>query len=176
VIKDNHYDAGLYCNTFDTNPNAGIICPSLPQGPYFISQLNADLSVSWKFRNTNHDSCSRQPDGTLKCTPNTHPNGFEWCINAPAVDANGVTYANSEDGNIYAISPNGTEQQRFFLNLAIGAAYTPLSVGPNGLIYTENDGHLFVVGAEGRDVDHGGGHDGTARNGTRRAGAPEDSQ
>jgi hypothetical protein len=35
---------------------------------------------------------------------------------------------------------------RFFLNLAIGAAYTPLSIGANGRIYTENDGHLFVVG------------------------------
>jgi len=33
-----------------------------------------------------------------------------------------------------------------FLNLAIGAAYTPLSIGPDGKLYTQNDGHLFVVG------------------------------
>jgi len=38
-------------------------------------------------------------------------------------------------------------EQRIFLNLAIGAAYTPLSLSRDGKIYTENDGHLFVVGA-----------------------------
>jgi outer membrane protein assembly factor BamB len=169
VIKDNHYDVGLYCNP---SQNAQL-CPSLPAGPYFITQLNSDLSPAWKFQNTNHESCTRQPDGTLRCVT-SHPNGFEWCINAPAVDAAGVVYANSEDGNIYSINPNGTEKQRFFLNLAIGAAYTPLALGPRGLVYTENDGHLFVVGATGDPVGHGGGHDGTARNGTRRAGTPED--
>jgi hypothetical protein len=26
------------------------------------------------------------------------------------------------------------------------SAYTPLAIGPEGKIYTENDGHLFVVG------------------------------
>jgi hypothetical protein len=41
-----------------------------------------------------------------------HPYGFEWCVNAPVVDANGIVYANSEDRKIY----------------------------------TQNDGHLFVVG------------------------------
>jgi hypothetical protein len=30
--------------------------------------------------------------------------------------------------------------------MGIGAAYTPLSVGPDGKIYTQNAGHLFVVG------------------------------
>jgi len=33
-----------------------------------------------------------------------------------------------------------------FTQLAIGAAYTPLSIGPDGRIYTQNDGRLFVVG------------------------------
>jgi hypothetical protein len=33
-----------------------------------------------------------------------------------------------------------------FLQLALGAAYTPLSIGQDGGIYTQNAGHLFVVG------------------------------
>jgi hypothetical protein len=33
-----------------------------------------------------------------------------------------------------------------FTNLAIGAAYTPLSIGPDGKIYTQNDGRMFVIG------------------------------
>jgi outer membrane protein assembly factor BamB len=160
VIKDNHYDAGSYCNS-------ATYCPVAPQGPYYITQLTPNLAPEWQFRNTNTQSCSRNPNGTLTCTT-THPNGFEWCINAPAVDVNGIVYANSEDGNLYSINPNGTEKQRIFLNLAIGAAYTPLSISGSGLIYTENDGHLFVVGDGGRGIDHGGGHDGGPRNGTRR--------
>jgi len=33
-----------------------------------------------------------------------------------------------------------------FLKVAIGAAYTPLAIGPDGRIYTQNDGVLFVTG------------------------------
>jgi hypothetical protein len=32
-----------------------------------------------------------------------------------------------------------------FLNSAIGAAYTPISIGADGKIYTQNNGQLFVV-------------------------------
>lgn len=33
-----------------------------------------------------------------------------------------------------------------FLQLVLGAAYTPLAIGADGKIYTENAGHLIVVG------------------------------
>ena len=55
-------------------------------------------------------------------------------------------YANSEDGNLYAIGQGGVLEQKIFQQLAIGAAYTPASLGGDGKIYTQNDGHLFVVG------------------------------
>ena len=144
VIKDNHYDTGLYCNLNSS------ICQTLPQGPYYITQLDPNLNVEWKFQSTNTQSCKRNSNGAVTCST-TNPNGFEWCINMPAVDANGTVYVTSEDGNIYAL-PQGnsgvftTPAANLFLNLAIGAAYTPLSIGPTGLIYTQNDGHLFVVG------------------------------
>jgi hypothetical protein len=132
IVKDNHYDAGgLYCNQGDP------ICQALPPGPYYITQLDAKLNVEWQFQNTTMDA--------------GHPHGYEWCINAPAVDSAGVVYVNSEDGNIYSLAQGNTgvfttPQQRKFLKLAIGAAYTPLSIGADGRIYTQNDGHLFVVG------------------------------
>ncbi|HTS60813.1 MAG TPA: hypothetical protein VMH28_02255 [Candidatus Acidoferrales bacterium] len=44
------------------------------------------------------------------------------------------------------IRQGGTQQGKIFLNQALGAAYTPLSLGPDGRIYTENDGILFAVG------------------------------
>lgn len=77
-----------------------------------------------------------------------HPAGFEWCVNAPVVDRNGNVYINSEDGGLYTLRPNGTLRDHLFLDLAIGAAYTPLSLANDGRILTQNDGHLFVVGED----------------------------
>lgn len=148
IIKDNEYGGGpqfgSYCND-DT------LCPPRQNGPFFMTRLSPSLSVEWKFQNTNNQKCSRNPDDSITCVPNTSGNqwanvGFEWCINAPVVDANGVVYANSEDGNLYAINHDGTLRSSIFLDLALGAAYTPLAIGPDGRIYTENKGTLFVIG------------------------------
>ena len=121
-------------------------------GPFYITQLDASLTPEWRFRNTNTESCSRQPNGSLRCTPD-HPYGFEWCINAAAIHQEGTVYANSEDGNVYSIPQGHTGvftqfRQRFFTNLALDAAYTPLSISSRGVVFTENDGHLFAIGKE----------------------------
>ncbi len=148
VIKDNEYGGGpqfgSYCNTDS-------ICPPRNNGPFFITQLDPGLNVEWKFQNTNNQSCTRNSDGSITCVPNTSGNqwqniGFEWCINAPVIDKNGVVYANSEDGNLYTIQQGGVLKQNLFLDQALGAAYTPLAIGPDGKIYTENKGILFVIG------------------------------
>ena len=80
-----------------------------------------------------------------------HPAGFEWCVNAPAIDRKGNVFVNSEDGNLYAIRPDGTLRDHLFLDTALGAAYTPLSISNDGRILTQNNGHLFVVGEDGDD-------------------------
>jgi hypothetical protein len=147
VIKDNHYGAPLYCS-------GSALCPPFPPGPYFITQLDPNMNVEWKFQSTNTESCTRNANGSVTCVSD-HQNGFEWCINMPAIDALGNVYVNSEDGNLYVLAqpattgPNVVVTQpagNIFLNLALGAAYTPLSIGPDGKLYTQNDGHLFVVG------------------------------
>jgi outer membrane protein assembly factor BamB len=138
VLKDNHYDIGSYCSEED-------FCPTPAPGPYYITQLAANLKPEWSYQSTNTFSCQTQADGSTTCTSD-HPNGFEWCINAPAVDRDGKVYANSEDGHLYVLKQGGQLDSALFLNLAIGAAYTPLSIGPDGTIYAQNDGRLFVVG------------------------------
>src|SRR5581483_5133136 len=149
LLKENHYDAPPYCSDRVAS------CPAdrtlnTPNDPeqYFITQLNPSLQPEWKFRNSETRSCVRADSG-IQCVAD-HPAGFEWCVNAIAVDEWGVVYANAEDGNVYAIEQGGTLRQRLFLNLALGAAYTPLSIGGDGRIYTQNAGELFVVGAEPR--------------------------
>ena len=135
VIKDNTY---------------GVNAAGVDTGPFHIRQLSADLSkVEWTFQSTNTKSCARGEDGSVRCLDD-HPNGFEWCINAPAVDAAGNVYANNEDGRLYVIGQGGTLVGSIFTNLALGAAYTPLALGPDGRIYTQNDGHLFVIGQSWR--------------------------
>ncbi len=116
VLKDNHYEVGSYCGS----PQ---LCPTAPPGPYLITSLTKDFRPEWSYQA-----------------------GFEWCINAPAVDVNGTVYAGNEDGNLYVIGQGGTLLGSLFLRSALGAAYTPLSLGPDGKIYAQNSGHLFVVG------------------------------
>lgn len=145
VIKDNHYRVGSYCNVAAFCPgNRTATNPASPE-QYFVTQLSPNLAVEWKFQNTNTQSCTRNADGSITCFSD-HPNSFEWCVNAAVIDNNGVVYANSEDGNLYAINQGGTLKQSIFQQLALGAAYTPASMGGDGKIYTQNAGHLFVVG------------------------------
>jgi outer membrane protein assembly factor BamB len=131
VLKDNTY--------FDP------INPMAEPGPYNITMLDRSLQPSWQFQNTETKSCTRNANGTVKCVVD-HPNGFEWCVNAPAIDRDGTIFANSEDGNMYAIAADGTLRDRFFLNRSLGAAYTPVAIDASGRIYALNNGHLFVVG------------------------------
>jgi hypothetical protein len=146
VTKDNRYgDTGSYCNNNTwCPPDRNASNPAYPE-QYFLTQLSPNLTVEWQYQNTNTQSCTRNSDGSVTCTT-TNPNGFEWCVNAPAVDPTGRLFANSEDGGIYEINQGGTLNSTLFLQLAIGASYTPIAIGPDGKIYTENFGTLFVVG------------------------------
>jgi outer membrane protein assembly factor BamB len=144
VLADDHYPAPLYC-PYPNNP----LCPAL-QPAYYITQLSANLQIEWRFQSINTESCTLGGDGVLSCVSD-HPNGFEWNVSAPAIDANGTVYANSEDGNLYSI-PQGIigtfsqPTQSILLKLAPGAANTPLAIGPDGKIYSENGGKMFAVG------------------------------
>ncbi len=150
VIKDNHYDeeAGFYCNPTGGVSNTVCAFTGIPAGPFYITQLNSNLVPEWKFHSTETNSCG--PSGCVS----DHPNGFEWCINAPAIDGNRTVYVESEDGNVYVIPQGHTgvfdmgspDVKRLFLKLALGAAYTPFSIDREGRLYAQNAGHLFVVG------------------------------
>ena len=119
ITKENRYESNV--------PRI----PSLPAG-YFITQLSPSLDVQWRYKSTNFTE--------------ERPIGYEWCVNAPAVDRRGVVFANSEDGHLYAIDQGGTLREKIFLKQVLGAAYTPLSIGADGRIYTQNAGVLFSVG------------------------------
>ena len=137
LLKDNHY--------------------SSPDGLdfYDVTSLDDGLVAEWSFRSTETESCARQPGGTISCVDD-HPNGFEWCVNQPAVDAAGRIYLNSEDGTLYGFDAAGNVAGSLFLDTALGAAYTPVVIGPDGLLWAQNNGHLFAVGAAWTPSSRGG--------------------
>jgi hypothetical protein len=129
LVKDNHY-LSWYSDVV---------------GPYNITQVDVNLQKQWSYTATNTDSCRRDGSGNFSCTSD-HPQGFEWCVNAAAVDENGTVYVNSEDGRVYALLQGGTVAQSRFLVESLGAAYTPVTVDGQGRTYTLNGGVLTVVG------------------------------
>jgi hypothetical protein len=146
ITKDNHYgDSGSYC--FDETycpSDRNTYAPDYPEA-YFITQLTPNLAVEWQYQSHNTQSCSRDANGNVTCVSD-HPSFFEWCVNAPAVDSKGTVFVNSEDGWLYSIGQGGVVKDKIFQQLALGAAYTPASLGTDGKIYSQNSGHLFVIG------------------------------
>jgi hypothetical protein len=121
ITKENHYPAGSYCD--DANHCPSVRRPTDPSG-YFVTRLDESLAVEWTVRN---------------------PNNQEWCVNGPAVDRNGVSYVNAEDGFLYAIGTDGKIRESIMLTEALGQAYTPVAIDDSGRIYAEKAGRLFAV-------------------------------
>jgi hypothetical protein len=55
-------------------------------------------------------------------------------------------YGDNEDGNLFVIKQGGTLKAKIFLQQATDAAYTPVSIGRDGRIYTLNSGDMFAIG------------------------------
>jgi outer membrane protein assembly factor BamB len=103
-----------------------------PDPGEFMVQLDPNLNKEWEYRN---------PSITID-----NQFGFEWCVNAAAIDANGTVYANAEDGILYAIGQGGVLLDKVTLADPLGAAYTPLAIDAQGRVYAQSGGHLFAVG------------------------------
>jgi len=123
VTKENHYD-------FDFRSDPGD----------FITQLDPHFNVEWTYRNPSRTVCHTAED----CDEEEY--GFEFCVNAPAIDSHGTVYANAEDGVLYAIGQGGRLLDRIPLGAPEGAAYTPLAIDAQGRVYAQGGGHLFAVG------------------------------
>jgi outer membrane protein assembly factor BamB len=111
-----------------------------------VLSLDANLQLEWAFVSGNTLSCTRHTDGSVTCIDD-HPDGFEWCVTQPAMDVAGTAFANSDDGHLYAIDRTGTLRDSIFLDVTLGAAYSPVAIGGDGLVYAQNSGHLIAAGS-----------------------------
>jgi hypothetical protein len=144
VMKENRYDTGSYCGTQQFCPTPRATFSPADADAYYVTRLDPSLAAEWRYRSVNTESCV-PAGGSIQCVSD-HPRGFEFCVNLVAIAADGTVYANSEDGNLYVISPDGAAASVLFLGVAVGAAYTPVVLGTDGLVYTQNFGRMIVAG------------------------------
>ncbi|HKB78435.1 MAG TPA: hypothetical protein VKH35_01840, partial [Thermoanaerobaculia bacterium] len=74
----------------------------------------------------------------------------EWCVNGPAIGADGTVFMNAEDGVLYAIRPDGSLDRSLILSTGGGQSYTPLAIDGRGRVYAETGGILYVTGTPAR--------------------------
>jgi len=71
----------------------------------------------------------------------------DWVFSSPAFSADGTIYVGSNDANLYAVNPDGTEKWCFTTG-----DYVPSSpsIGLDGTIYVgSNDAHLYAINPDG---------------------------
>ena len=82
-------------------------------------------------------------------TPDGSPPAVkEWCINSAAVDPwSRSVIVNSEDGNVYRwdLAAN-VFSEAMQLTSGVPEPYTPTAIGPDGTVYSINNGMLFAIG------------------------------
>ena len=132
VIKDNHYPSAgvLLLQQSGLHASAGraVLCfPARRQsaGGMVIPEHDHRPPASQRLRVVRQCAGDRQSMG--------------WSM-SPAKTATSTTVPQGHHGVFTQW------QQKIFLREALGAAYTPLSIGGDGKVYSQNDGHLFVVG------------------------------
>ena len=68
-------------------------------------------------------------------------------MSSPAIAANGTIYIGSEDYNLYAVNPDGSQQWAFPTGNLIDSSP---AIGADGTIYVGSyDGNLYAVNPDG---------------------------
>jgi outer membrane protein assembly factor BamB len=68
---------------------------------------------------------------------------------SPAIGQDGTIYIGADDGNLYAIAPDGTERWRFHTG---GEIHSSPDIGEDGKIYFgSSDGYLYALNPDGKE-------------------------
>jgi outer membrane protein assembly factor BamB len=115
--------------------------------------INPDGTLKWEYSQGIFCSPSIGPDGTVYCSGYAFDqNGdLRWKVptgqTSATIGSNGMVYfgANSAQGNLYDITPNGTLVWKFATGPITGS--DPLAIGSGGTIYLGSaDGNVYAIG------------------------------
>lgn len=117
-----------------------------------------DLTVSpnstytYRIKAYNFSGSSKWSNVVSVRTLPASPGNLKWkfltggkIYSSPAIDSNGVVYVGSEDGNLYAVNPNGTMKWKF---PAVGTPSCP-SIGARGTVYIRSGSDLYSINPDG---------------------------
>ena len=71
------------------------------------------------------------------------------CSSSPAVGADGTIYVGSDDGNLYAVNPDGSQKWKWFETSFPYSVRSSPAVGADGTIYVGSDVVLYAVNLDG---------------------------
>ncbi len=118
-------------------------------GQNMIAILDPDSAVIDDQRNNPTGATIMQTVLTqLGPTPNGAGGVYEWCDNDAVVDpATDSILVTSEDGHLYRWNlATNTFTESIALGGALGQAYTPTEIGPDGTVYATNNSTLYSIG------------------------------
>ena len=119
------------------------IKPTSASPPHAIPQLwrMFRCDASHQGRNADADKC----EGNMKWRFKTNGRIYS----SPVVDSNGIVYFSSNDGCLYAVTPEGSEKWRFVTDNSVFA--TPLVIEEHGIFFGSEDNHFYSVDFEGKE-------------------------
>ncbi len=75
-----------------------------------------------------------------------------WVL-SPVIDADGTIYIGSDDGNLYALNPDGTKKWEFTTGVSV-FDYSSPAIGTDGTINTSlNNGYIYAIYGSGTLAD-----------------------
>ncbi|WP_018248367.1 outer membrane protein assembly factor BamB family protein [Orenia marismortui] len=128
---------------------------------YIIS----DIVASYKFSHWTGSSSGKESEQTSPITSDmeigavfisTEIEENKWIFNtdddiksSPAIGEDGTVYVGSNDGNLYAINPDGTEKWKFTSELSDEIITSSPAIGEDGTIYIGSQLDLYAINSDG---------------------------
>lgn len=128
---------------FAVNPDGSLKWMSLTGGPVYSSPGLAEdgtIYVGIMSPFSAHALLAYNPDGSQKWQSFTMQEGI---YSSPTVGADGTIYVGSQDGNLYAVNPDGTAQWSYPCGGDVDAS---AAVGADGTVYIASYNRLYAFG------------------------------
>ncbi|HWA82516.1 MAG TPA: PQQ-binding-like beta-propeller repeat protein, partial [Fimbriimonadaceae bacterium] len=140
------FPAAMYSPS--TAPSGTILVGSDDGTIYGLDPANGNTLWTWSTLGQVEGAAAYSPDGTVAYVPSYDDRLYAirvsdgtrlwsfttslWCVSAPAVGFDGSIYVHNKAGDLYRVSPSGSQVWQVHLN---GESRGPMTIGPDGTLY-----------------------------------------